>query len=179
MKNIEVSDEMYEALMELSKEMVSQDPRCTAMPHLFQIQTEQQIPAYDGCGEEKWVDGDGGELNSEEEEIDHIADHIFDTELDDKMEELTKEAAKEKAEKWTKEEREVFLRGQDWHDVEVNTQMVYQNCFFTAKACEDHIERNDYHYNTPTVYLNHGWRNPEMELVSKFLCEISGGKVHK
>jgi hypothetical protein len=43
MKTIEVSDEMYEKLMEISKEMNSQSNRGTAMPYFFQVQTKNPI----------------------------------------------------------------------------------------------------------------------------------------
>ena len=48
MKTIEVSDEMYDKLVELSKEMLSQDPRCTRMPHLFQVRETKRIYGVDG-----------------------------------------------------------------------------------------------------------------------------------
>jgi hypothetical protein len=54
----------------------------------------------------------------------------------------------------------------------------YSNHFLTAKACQEHIDRNDYHSNKPVTYLNHAWRNPEMELVSEFLCGLVGKKMH-
>ena len=66
----------------------------------------------------------------------------------------------------------------NWRRLEVTTEDRYQNTFFTAKACQEHIDSNDYHYKSPDVFLNHAWRNPEMELIATFLCELSGGKLH-
>ena len=129
MKTIEVSDEMYDDLMALSKEMLLQDNRSTAMPHIFQIQTTEEVAAYEGCGTTKWI-GDEGE------EVDEDAE--------------------------------------DARSYQVTTEQRYQNTFFTAKACDEHIRLNHYHYKSPVCYLNHAWRNPEMDLVSKFLCELSG-----
>lgn len=37
--------------------------------------------------------------------------------------------------------------------------------FFTAKACEDHIRANHYHYNNPRSYGISAWRNYEMQTV--------------
>ena len=54
-----------------------------------------------------------------------------------------------------------------------------KNAFLTAKGCKDHIEKNSYHYNDPIDYLNCAWRNPEMELISKFLCGLVGKEPHK
>ena len=38
MKTIEISDEMYEALVEISTNMKNQDNRCTASPYFYQVQ---------------------------------------------------------------------------------------------------------------------------------------------
>lgn len=53
-----------------------------------------------------------------------------------------------------------------------------ENCFLTEKACKEHIESNHYHYTDPKDYLNHAWRNPEMELISKFLCGLVGKEIY-
>jgi hypothetical protein len=56
----------------------------------------------------------------------------------------------------------------------------YTNHFLTAKAAEEHLRLNDYHYHKDAdVYLNHAWRNPEMEMVSEFLCGLVGKEPHK
>ena len=43
MKTIRVTNKMYKALMDLSKEMTAQDNRSTAMPHMFQIRTKKEV----------------------------------------------------------------------------------------------------------------------------------------
>lgn len=181
MKTIEVTDEMYEALMELSKEMTTQDMRCTAMPHMFQIRTTEQCSAYPGQGKEIWVNGEGDELQTEEEMREFIQQHIYENDesishLDD---EEAKKEAKEKVDEMYDYNLEEYLEETHWCKVNVTTEHKYQNTFFTAKGCDEHIKANHYHYNEPVSYLSHAWRNPEMELVSKFLCELSGGKIHK
>ena len=56
----------------------------------------------------------------------------------------------------------------------------YTNHFLTAKAGEEHLISNNYHYHkNADVYLNHAWRNPEMEMVSEFLCGLVGKEPHK
>jgi hypothetical protein len=55
----------------------------------------------------------------------------------------------------------------------------YTNCFLTAKAAQEHINKNYYHYHkNADVYLNHAWRNPEAELVSGFLCSLVDKELH-
>ena len=50
--------------------------------------------------------------------------------------------------------------------------------FFTAKACQEHIDENRHHYGPDvTTYGISCWRNPEMQAVQKHLIEGSGNKV--
>ena len=183
MKTIELTDEMYEALMELSKEMTTQNMRGTAMPHMFQIRTTEEVAAYDGQGEEIWVDEDGLELRDEEEMRTYISEHLYENEdnLPEDEDEAEREAKALVAEmdSYDLEDYLENVHSDNWRKVNVITEYRYQNTFFTAKACEEHIKSNSYHYKDPVSYLKHAWRNPEMELVSKFLCELSGGKIHK
>ena len=182
MKTIEVTDEMYDSLMELSKEMTTQDMRCTRMPHMFQIKTTEQVAAYSGCGEDVWVDEEGNELNDDKEIREYVLQDISENDesvlhLDEKE---AKDFAKGKVDEMDEDDLEEYLENNrhNWRKVEVTTEDKYQNTFFTAKACEAHIEANHYHYKDPKCYLNHAYRNPEMELVATFLCELSGGKLH-
>jgi hypothetical protein len=166
MKNIQVTDEMYKALLELSKEMTTQGNRCTAMPHMFQIRTTERVPAPEDSGTVAWhCDGDIIETDEEIEQA--VCEYKGWDEATTEFNFLEDY------------EIEEILENAGYNKINYNYESKYQNTFFTAKACEEHIELNDYHYNEPICYLNHAWRNPEMELVSKFLCEISGGEIHK
>ena len=50
--------------------------------------------------------------------------------------------------------------------------------FFTAKACEQHIAENHYHYTKEVhSYGVSSWRNPEMQTVLRFLSELPDGKA--
>lgn len=180
MKNIEVSDEMYEQLINLATEMTTQDPRCTKMPHLFQIQTRYKVYDWNMNGDTKcYVDGET-EIESCEELIDVLKSHDIEYPSDiDRMWE----------DSWWSSDDEKF-EGKDLNEFlsEVLPELQecsytwdykYENVFFTAKGCKEHIERNDYHYNDPQDYLNHAWRNPEMDLISEFLCGLVGKKMHQ
>tara|TARA_R110002012_G_C11639193_1_gene610476 strand:+ start:1925 stop:2413 length:489 start_codon:yes stop_codon:yes gene_type:complete len=162
MKTIQVEDEVYDKLIALATEMTTQDPRCTRGPHLFQIRTEESCAAYEGQGEEVWR-GDEGEL------IEDPAQYLKDySELNiDEIEFLDEFDTNREMEKL------------GCYSYAETTRYEYKNCFFTAKACQEHIDANDYHYNKPVNYLNSGWRNPEMELVQEFLCGLVGKKMHR
>jgi hypothetical protein len=171
MKTIEVTDEMYDSLMELSKELNTQDHRCTAMPYFFQIQTEEWEPAPEGQGEEVWF-CDGSFLESEDEVKKAVINYkewnyeYGQNDIERKYNELTDD------------EKEEILEN---NYQKVNRQKVFklQNAFLTEKACKDHIKKNRYHYEKPTDYLSHANRNSDMETIMKFICELSGGKMHK
>lgn len=167
MKTIEITDEMYNSLIELSKEMLSQDNRATAMPHMFQIQTSEKKQVPDGYGEQAWYFD--GSLIETSEEIQHA---VFEWKEWD-------EENQDDYDRLEDYEIEEILTAAGWQETSYVVEHSYENTFFTAKGCDDHIKRNHYHYEEPICYLNHAFRNPEMELISKFLCELTGGIIHK
>jgi len=130
MKNIQVTDEMHKALMGLSKEINNQNHRHTAMPYFFQIQTDEEVAAYPGCGEEIWVGGDSQKLRDDDEIKEYIRDYDKDVDINDI-------------------DLEEWLLDNDFRKVQITTEKKYENAFFTAKACKLHIEQNNYHYNKP------------------------------
>lgn len=158
MKTITVTDEMYDSLMNISIEMNSQDHRFTRMPYMFQVMDETREVCIEGAGDKVWIDDEGNEIGCEDDLVSYV-------------EEITDEPHDiHKAIEFAEEHGYIRVNLQDGKR--------YQNFFFTEKACKDHIERNEYHYNNPKDYLNAAFRNPELEVVQKFLCELSGGKIH-
>ena len=162
MKTIEVTDEMHEFLMNLSKELTTQNHRGTAMPYIFQIQTKEQVPAVEGNGTEAWF-YDGSKLETKEEITEWIAEwkglaieDVTDNESD----------------------REDILQEAGFRRINYEMKEVYQNAFLTSKACDEHIKANGYHYNTPVNYLSHSFRNPELETLIKFICGLTGKEIH-
>lgn len=135
MKTIEVTDEAYNGLIEISKQMNSQSHRGTAMPYFFQVQTKKQIAVPEGNGIEAWY-YDGCLIETEEE-----------------IEEAIKE-----------------YKGWDEGTTEFNHLEEYEIENLLEEAGFSKVNY-DYEY--------HAFRNPEMELVSKFLCQLTGGEVHK
>lgn len=169
MKTIEVSDEMYDKLIALATEMTTQDPRCTRMPHMFQIRTKKKRYDWDLNGDNIiWLDSDFDvEIETKEEMIEYLNSQNID--IPEYFDDI-----------WEDTDLEEFLDENcpELRKCSYNWEYEYQNHFLTAKACKEHIEANHYHYNDPVDYLNHAWRNPEMELVSEFLCGLVGKKMH-
>lgn len=197
MKTIHVTDKMYDALMEISKGLNTQDNRATAKPYFYQIQCKKEVVAVEGSGDVVYVDENGkGELRDDDDIKEVLVEYYYDNweeELDDEIDEVVFsdlegkpsdsshpyviKAAKEKAD-------QVMLSGYDisaelekmgYKERWVTTDYEYKNAFFTEKACKKHIEQNHYHYNNPVDYISHGFRNPELETVWNFLYGLKSG----
>lgn len=169
MKKIEVTDEMYDFLMDISKEMNAQDHRGTRMPYFFQIQTREQVAAPEGNGESGWH-YDGHLIITDEE----IKEAIFEWKEWD-LEDKERQKVYEELDRYDiKELLEICGYTEVWFEYRTNLE----NAFLTSRGCNDHIKKNHYHYKEPINYLSYASRNPELEKVFQFLCELSGGKLH-
>jgi len=189
MKTIQISDEMYEKLLEISKGLNEQDHRVTAMPYFFQIRTKKEV----SCGEWFWEDGfymcywDDPESNIKWDNYKDILQFLKDNheetydEIKNKIGDILQA---NKSYKWCEDEfncNEICdLLEENWfYKFYYKEEYQWQNSFFTEKACKEHIKANHYHYTEPVDCLSHANRNPEMELVLKFLCELSWWNIHK
>lgn len=170
MKTIEVTDKMYDSLMELSEEVTTQDNRATAMPYFFQVQTKEKTPAFEGNGTKCWV-YDGSEIETEEE----IKEAIFEYKEWDLEEDIDIKTY----ESLSDFQREVILGSAGWQQYNYEITEKYSNAFLTEKACKKHIELNKHHYNNPVDFLSHAFRNPDMELIYGFLCSLQNKNIKK
>ena len=169
MKTIEVSDEMYEKLIALATEMITQDPRCTRMPHMFQIRTKKKVYDSGLNGTEViWIEDGINEIETKEDMLEYLEKTGVD--IPENFDNIWED-------NWDLDEF-IDENCPDLRKCSYSWEYEYQNCFLTAKACKEHIESNHYHYNEPVDYLNHAWRNPEMELVSEFLCNLVGKPMY-
>ena len=178
MKTIEVSDEMYDKLIELANEMTTQDMRGTKMPHMFQIRDWKKVYDAELNGNIIiWLDrGNGIEV----ETIDSLIEYLTDDEA-----EFDEVQIREMWDSWQGRGYNDDLK--DWLEEHVpaleeysySLEPEYTNCFLTAKAAQEHLDRNHYHYHKKAdVYLNHAWRNPEADMVTTFLCGLIGKEMH-
>lgn len=163
MKTIEVTDEMHAALMELSKDLNAQSHRSTRMPYMIQVSEEKEVAAYEGCGEKHWFRCEGGKASDDEmeEAIREWAFQKFGDELN----------ADEYYSALDDYEKDSILRDLDYRELEVTEEAELSNFFFTEKAL-----RKNYGPEVNTFLT--GVVNSELETVMKFLCELSGGKLH-
>jgi hypothetical protein len=163
MKQILVTDEVYEFLMDLSKEINTQDNRSTADPYFYQIQEKKRVPSSEGCGEKAWY-CDGTMLTTDEDEKEAIFEYN-DWDLDS-------EEHQKLYSKMDESDREAILSG-NYREVWYEDTEEYSNFFLTERDCEKHIKLNCYHYNQPRSYVKHAFRSYEFEKVIKFLKGLS------
>ena len=163
MKTISLSDESYEFLMNLSRELNEQDHRGTRMPYFFQVQTRHQIAVPDGNGITAWFN-DGHLIETDDEIIEVIEEYqgcsVDCNLLDDD----------------TKEE---ILIDAGYRKVSYDYEPRYENAFLTSKACDAHIEVNRHNLSSPLNYLSYASRNPELEKLMEILCGLTGGTLHQ
>jgi hypothetical protein len=177
MKNIEVSDEVYDKLIELANEMTTQDMKGTRMPHMFQIRDWKKVYDAELNGRTIfWMDRYGIEV----ETLDSLIEYLNNSDIKFDESEIKK--------KWNSWKDRMFNDDlKDWLEEHVpdleeysySLEPEYSNCFLTAKAAQEHLDKNRYHYHKDAeVCLNHAWRNPEADLVSGFLCGLVGKSLH-
>lgn len=178
MKTIEVTDEVYDFLMELSKELNTQSNRGTALPYFFQIQTTEEVAAHDGCGEAVWHSSKCEKtLRTKEDMVEFLIEYHFEENPLLSEKEMSDAEINIKSLKDYEIESQIEDKGFVKYFVQEEHQ--WQNAFFTEKACREHIKRNIHHYRKPVDYLSYAFRNPELEMVLKFLCNLSGGDLRK
>lgn len=144
---------MYNSLVELSKKMNKQDNRSTAYPIVFRIKTDIDVVVPEGYGDRESYIIDSEEYSKEEAKESFFEDFEEQDEYTDFENYLEKELSA--------------------HLIESVTEHKYKGTFFTEDACENHIKSNKHHYRNPESYVDHAWRNPEMELVQNFLKQLS------
>lgn len=152
MPTIEVTDEEYKFLKELSKELNTQDNRCTADPLGFLIRYTDFEPGPEDLYDSNWrIDYymDGDEFDSEEELREYIEKNYDKTEYG--VESMISDGT-------------FYMRPVSKFET---------NFFLTAKECEAHIKCNKHNLRgDPHSYGIHMFRNPEMEKLLKILKKI-------
>ncbi len=166
MKTIHVSDENYEFLMNLSRELNEQDNRGTRTPYFFQVQIRHQIAAPDGNGITAWFN-DGHLVETYEEIKELIEEQMIEMELSKQYSSMSDS------------DKEYFLESIGYKKVYYDYEFRYENAFLTSKACDAHIEANRHNLSSPVNYLSYASRNPELEKLMEILCGLTGETLHQ
>jgi len=177
MKTIELSDEDYNTLMELSKEYQTQSNDGNAFPYLWEPSGSKLVPNVNGEGEvtkiykdcEEYTPQQFAELNENDfdafiEENFSLNDEYPDIKCDDKD--------FDKVERDWIEYIEIHDLGQiltlDWQDESEHNPSLFKS------DVENFIKFNYYHLGKdPHTYARTVWRMDKMEALISILCRIN------
>ncbi len=164
MKTIKVTNEMYDFLTNLSKEIKNQDNRGTRSPYYYQVQEEIDIPTGEGFGKEAWVkDGEICLRTADDIKMavfEYLQWGFYDTKRQIEYDNMS---ASDIEEILLKNYRRVFIT-----KININS-----NVFLTEKACNNYIARNKHNLKKPIPFLFYADRNEEMDILIKFLKTLT------
>ena len=167
MKHIALSDNLYEAIVEIGRLRKTQNNRATGDPLYFSVEDVVWVPSHEGCGERTVF---YLENETETYSIDGLKQHL---------EYYYKMDVPPEFDEWVKDEDtheiSMFLDKMDVpHRIgEESKSHVRSNVFFTEKACEEHITSNLHNLHDPHSYAEHAYRNHEMASVVKLIDAIT------
>lgn len=163
MREIKVTDEQYDFLINLSKEINTQDNLATAHP-LYCIFDKEDVPtSSDYSDKYAWLSYDcdyhidGDDKKSIKEKIQSYKDD--NPEEVENMKDMGEDDAMEHM-----EFKKVYG---------IEKERFTGNAFLTMKAAKRFIELNHYHYKKPYVFVTSAWRNDEMQTIMGIIKELS------
>ncbi len=163
MNNILTEDD-FNFLKELGRELKTQDTLYTAKPIFWQIQQKDIVVGvdYDYSEGSCLIIGDEYEMITD---IVEAKNFLIDN-YDISARQLKHINELEEIESFCNK-REIQCKYTGYIEKEK-----YDNAFLTRKSLEKHIELNHYHYKNPVRFCSAAWRNPELqrllEIVEKF-----------
>jgi hypothetical protein len=166
MKNVEVSVEMYDFLIQTSKNLKEQDNRATADPYVYQIRYYDKVYGEDlfQCDGTKWLSPDHIDAL---ESINEVWDYL--KENTDEEHELEEMKLYE-----NNNQKEDYIIECGWKEIMFQkVEKVYQS-FLTEESLKEHIRIND--HNLPKdrfIYVDHCYRNNEMKMLVEFLKNLT------
>lgn len=150
-------------MLEIGKEVETQDNRCTNNPLFIVFQKEKQpLPSgFDGEGY-YWISGySEGEIGDDEDLLTYINDR----------EELKEEFEKKSLN--IEDESEFELNEETFTKYQYKESNRYVQTFFTEKAAERYIEENAHNLRSPFSYAASTYRNKEMVNIREFLLKLT------
>lgn len=184
MKTITIDDKTYEFLVNTGREILTQDNRCTAKPIVFLVQAKHEEVRPEECSDKhKIIDDEGAEIETPElvEDIlsnatDAILKNIFLVEFEDIEDGLRAATSLDDIMEIVDIDDYIKQFRAHWRHVYFDEEHRYggEGAFFlTEKACHAHIDRNKHNYDQPRSYVEHAYRNPEIEQLCRFLTDLA------
>lgn len=176
-----ITSEEIQFLMELQKEMNTQDHVSQADPRYWVIRDFQKV--YGGS----LNNPDGYEIFMDGEQLLTIDYEMFnDTRVVDAVKEYFLREYKTDFEEADFEDmydiddlKDMLEdRGYEISIVEYEIVPKYSGMFLTQKAAEEHLRANDYHYaDNATTYAMTAWRSHEADMLYKILQSVDFGQM--
>lgn len=170
MRTIQVDDELYEYLYDMSKKMNEQDNAATADPYVIQIEDVKTYPSPEGYGDRSlFYDGCETFYPLSAEGIRDMWEY-YDKDIPESILKMMEDDSID----FFEVEYEIQKICGSYRIIEEQDVYVYKGAFFTWDGCRDHIEGNKHHYSRKArAFATNEWRNPEMSAVVKLLKSIS------
>lgn len=175
-------------LLELQKEMNTQDTTGTAEPRFWVIKGSKLVRDDECPTDFDVITASECKGAGTKETVEYVNEQIFADLNDDEYYEMVIDDAKqlkivsredgEVFEYTTLEEMNEFFYDNGWKDTYLvgysKKPFVYPNTMFlTEKEAREHLERNHYHYSDDAhTYCVSAWRSPEVERLWKVLQEV-------
>ena len=192
-----LNDKDIKFLMELQKEMNTQDTTETAEPRFWVIKGSERVQVDENAAE-LLLQADGSTVTSTTEEtVKYLNDNILsDCNINRENCKIGKgcildfilmytEDGEEEYEDLIAEEVNEFLANNGYDDVRIVgisfRPVVYPNTMFlTEKEAREHLERNHYHYSEDAhTYCMCAWRSPEVWWLWKILREVKWDELRQ
>ncbi len=186
-----LNDNDIKFLLELQKEMNTQDTTGTAEPRFWVIKGSKKVVDNENPDEFILQVNGNTVTSTTEETVKYLNDNILpDRNIDRENYKIETgyiwdfklmytEDGEEEYEDLTAEEVNEFLANNGYDDVIMivgisSRPVVYPNTMFlTEKEAREHLERNYYHYSKDAhTYCMSAWRSPEVERLWKVLREV-------
>ena len=163
-----LTENELKAAKELAIRLKTQDNSATALPICFLLQDVEERRAFDSCGEfVLFTDTNDREWRGHSEK--DIKRQILAERMDE-IEECEFEAF---CKKEAQLEEEIALEIITGNCYEMEYEFVTKRIFLTEEAANNHLKANRHHYSDKArIYVDHFWRDPEMELVYKILTSF-------
>jgi hypothetical protein len=146
-KTITISNETAAFLIELNRRLKTQDNRATADPYYFTVRCVHEEPVPDGFTDEIRYVHDGTPFTEDE-----LRKYSEDNELDFE-----------------------YFKTNNCMKYCVRDAVEFKNFFFTEEGYNEHIRLNGHnygHFKEVNSYVDHAYRNPEIEQLLATIKEI-------
>ena len=160
MKEIRVTDTVYEFLKDLQHELKTQDTDGQAAPRYWMVMEKEMVATPQGIGDAYIHMGDGAVYT-----LDEAVQFVYDNNefFDDNTTTRWKGVDKKDFDDVLEFIKDVFGCGEEVWQEERDRISHFSGAFLTKRECQRHIDANKHHYCKPHTFAMTAYRNYELE----------------